>query len=461
MIKRLVNCVISDTVCNLDCAYCYVGQMQQHVRQSTRNPHSTEEIVRALSMRRLGGCCHMNICASGETLLVEGIVDLAEAFIREGHVVSIVTNGLASGQIHELCGLAEDVRRRLFLKISFHYLEMKKRGCLERFWENVGAVKAAGISFTVELTVNDASVPHIPEIREACRRHLGADCHVIESRRQDGRDWPRLTEMPVEEHQRAWGQFESPLFQFQQSIWGERRSEFCYAGDWVCSVDLKTGDVTPCFGGGKKLDNIYEDVESPIRFCAFGHQCPWGHCYAAYVLLAHGAIPELDAAVYAEERDRLCSDGTSWLQPEIRRAFSERLELENEPYSEKRRALTDFVMGQLYGNYSGMGPERLSRYVRPFFADRGVRRAAVYGAGRLGLALYELLRACGVEVACFMDRRYERLETPAVCVSGGARLTDVDLIIVTAYSEYRSIVHMLRESGNEARIISVLDLLEQ
>ena len=458
MIKRFINCCILDTVCNLDCEYCYVGQEGQHVRESTKNSHSVEEIRQALSFQRLGGCCHMNIFATGETLLADNIIELVEAFINEGHIVSIVTNALITKKIDELCGLSSDIKRRLFIKVSFHFLELKKKKLFTQFWKNVNKIKEAGISFTVELTVNDASVSYINEIQRECMDHLGAYCHVIEARIQDGKDWPRLTTMDVSAHQMAWKVFKSPLFEFQQTIWGQPRKEFCYAGDWICSIDLKSGNVAPCNGGGHVLDNIYTDIGRPINFCAIGHQCPWGHCYAAYVLLTHGAIPDFVTPTYAEERDRLCKDGTTWLQPEIRKAFSERLQEQNEQYSELRRQMTDFLMGCIYDNYDNSNKEELIYNLKSFMSSHGFRNVAIYGAGKVGIKLYELLEQCQIKVDCFMDRQFKELATPAPCIASESLLDGVDLIIVSVYYQYTGIKKMLRGNGNWMPILNLANI---
>lgn len=455
--KKLINCVFPDTVCNLDCEYCYVGQTNQHVRVSSKNEHSLEEIREALSYDRLGGCCHMNMCASGETLLVENIIELAKMFILEGHVVSLVTNGTVTEKIREICSLPEEIRNYLFLKVSFHYLELKRKGKSDIFWDNVRCLKNAKVSFTVEMTVNDETVPFADDVKQECMDNIGAVCHVIESRKQDGHNWPRLTGMAIEEHQKVWGQFQSSLFDFQQTIWGEKRTEFCYAGDWICSIDIKSGAVAQCFGGGQVLDNIYADTSREINFCAVGRKCPWGHCYAAYVLLTHGAIPEFTQLTYAEERNRKGTDGKDWLQPSISQTFSEKLESANNRYTEERKALTDFIMGVVYEGDSEVQNTLVEAMVE-WIEENAFHNIVIYGAGKLGLAIYNLLGQCGIKAACFMDRRYQCLQLPVACVSDSHCMEKADVIIVTVYREFSQIQKNLRKNGNSCRILNITQL---
>lgn len=456
-IKRLINCVFPDSICNLRCHYCYIGQQGGHVKQSSEQAHSVEEVLTALSNVRLGGCCHMNMCAAGETLLVPNIIELAKGFIEDGHVVTIVTNGLITNKIDELCNFPDSVKEYLFIKVSFHYLQMKEKNLLPKFWENIEKIKKAKISYTVELTVNDESVPYISEIHRECDENLGVDCHVIESREQDMTKFPRLTQMGLEEHLETWGSFHSELFEFQQTIWGEKRTEFCYAGDWVCSIDLKSGNVVPCFGGGHLLDNIYRNIEKPIQFNAIGHQCPWGHCYAAYALLTHGAIPDFTNVTYAEERNRICKDGSRWLQPSLEKSFSNQLSIENEKYNSLRMQLTDFVMGQVYDNYNSDNAGSLVAEFNKFFLGNKIKKAAIYGAGKVGKGVYNLLRKCNVEVVCFIDQNENIANLPIPCVSNKVKVENVDLIIVTVFNLFYEIEETLKQSGNE-NIINILSI---
>lgn len=456
-IKRLINCILSDTVCNLRCHYCYVGQQKKHVQKSLDNIHSVEEIRKALSYKRLGGRCHMNLCAVGETLLAKEIISLVEAFLEENHIVTIVTNCIARNKIKEILNLPYDLTDRLFFKISFHYLELKRKGLLDFFWKNVNMIKNAGVSFTVELTVNDESTLYIDEIQKECMNNIGSLCHVIESRRQDGKNWPRLTKLEVDEHKQHWERFKSPLFNFQQTIWSVKREEFCYAGDWIASVDLKSGILTPCFGGGRVLDNIYSDITKPIRFNAIGAKCPWGHCYAAYVLLTHGAIPDFKAPFYAEERNRVDTNGNEWLNGTIKKVFSSRLSETNSEYSDKRKIITNYVMGNVYCNFCDSDIKLVKEVIQDYLNKNNYKDIAIYGAGVLGIKLYETLKSMNIDIKYFIDKNYQSLTAPISCRSNCDNYDDVDLIIVTAYGWLNEIYNDIC-NRTSAEIISILDM---
>lgn len=63
-----------------------------------------------------------------------------------------------------------------------------------------------------------------------------------------------------------WNKFDTDLIKFQDSIWGEHRNEFCYAGDWISTLYLESGNFAPCFAGGPIIQNIFEDINEVIHF---------------------------------------------------------------------------------------------------------------------------------------------------------------------------------------------------
>lgn len=164
--------------CNLSCPYCYINQHRENKRKKYQCSHSPAEIRKALSKRRLGGQCFLNICAGGETLLEESIVPIIYELLKEGHYVGIVTNGLVTKNILLLCEFPEGLRKHLFLKFSFHYGELKRVGKLESYFETIKMVKEKGISFTLELPAYDELIPENKKIIQLCKDELGAAPHV-------------------------------------------------------------------------------------------------------------------------------------------------------------------------------------------------------------------------------------------------------------------------------------------
>ncbi|MDR1159465.1 MAG: radical SAM protein [Syntrophomonadaceae bacterium] len=349
MIKRFINCHFPVTACNLRCHYCYITQTGDFDKLPVRFNHSPQAMAGALSVERLGGVSNLNLCAAGETLLYPGITEITETFLKTGHFVSIVTNGTVSKVIDEISNLPGELTERLFFKFSFHYLELVRTNRLDTLFSNINICRQKGIAFTLELTANDESIPHIPDIMKICKSELGADCHIMEARDITQSHIPRLTGLSVEEHIKTWSVFNSPLFSFQQDIWGKNQNNsFCYAGDWVAHLELETGNLFQCFSG-KLIQNIFEDAEEPIRFLPIASLCPYPHCYTAYVCLVLGsAIPAINTPYYADFRNRVCVDGSEWLSPKVKQFFGTKCGENNELYSEERQFVINSLMTMEY-----------------------------------------------------------------------------------------------------------------
>lgn len=480
-IKRLINFVLPVTACNFTCHYCYVGQEGRNTGDMGSLQYSLEHIQRCLTTERLGGVCHINMCGLGETLLPDYAVKLADKMLENGHFVSVVTNGTATKRLHELCDFPQDYKDRLFIKFSFHYLELCKRNLLEHFFENVRMVKKNGIAFTVELTVNDESVPYIPEIQSISEKETGAVCHVIESRNMlDGLS--RLTRLPDQEHKEVWGSFHSDLFDFQQELWMEKRSEFCYAGDWICSLDVGSGNLMPCFGGGNMLQNIFEDTNEPIRFAAIGCNCQWPHCFAAYVLLSTGAIPEMDTPTYASFRDRRCIDDTGWLTPSVCEFFSSKLSESNKEYTESKKRYIDALMAFEYENKDMQhNLEEVGHGTAAALQARGIHSIAVWGKSRYTQWLLSILRDTQVDVKYVVDidfytdqqpgfldklrRRYKYSLKSLVAhrneqllLNRYDRLPEVDAMVITDWAHFHGIKEQIPKVYQE--LLSLAELAD-
>lgn len=335
-IKRFIDCYIPTQTCNLRCHYCYITQNRKFNNKLAEFAYSRETICKALSKERLGGTCLLNFCAGGETLLSSEVLPLVRSLIEEGHYAMIVTNGTLKKRFDEVATWPKEVLERLFFKFSFHYLELKRLDLLELFFNNVNLMKQMGASFTVEITPTDELIPYIDEVKAICMEKLGTLCHVTVARddRTDGIDV--LTKYNFEEYKKIWGQFNSELFAFKTEIFYQKRNEFCYAGDWSAYLNLGTGALRQCYCG-KLLGNIYEDVNKPIPFAAIGEQCTQPHCYNGHVFLTLGNIPELQTPTYAQMRNRVCSDGSEWLKPQMRALMSSKLSDSNKEYSSLRK----------------------------------------------------------------------------------------------------------------------------
>ena len=334
-IKRLILLNVPSSTCNLKCKYCYITIQNRWKSKPLTFNHTPQEIGEALSKERLGGACFFNICASGETLLPHGMVDTIEAILQQGHYIEVVTNGTLSKRFTDIIGFPGNLLERLTFKFSFHYLELKRLDLFDVFFENIRKIQKAGCSFTVEMTPVDELEPHIDDVKDMCLRELGALCHITIARNDLEKDITVLSNHSLEEYVNIWSQFKSKMLDFKKIIFQEKRREFCYAGDWSAYINLGTGNITKCYIP-ISIGNIF-DMGSPIKFEAIG-KCPIAHCYNGHVLLTFGLIPSLTTPTYADIRNRVCLDGTEWVNPRMKEFMEGKLKENNVEYSLVKRA---------------------------------------------------------------------------------------------------------------------------
>ena len=86
-IKKFIDIYVPTETCNLQCHYCYIALLNKFSQKIHPIGHTAKEIRKALSRKRLGGICMINICAGGETLLSEEILPIVKQLLEEGHYV--------------------------------------------------------------------------------------------------------------------------------------------------------------------------------------------------------------------------------------------------------------------------------------------------------------------------------------------------------------------------------------
>ena len=337
-IKRFIDCYIPTETCNLRCHYCYIAQKRKFNNKLAEFSYPKEYICEALSKERLGGVCLLNLCAGGETLLSDEVLPLVRDLLSQGHYVMIVTNGTVAKRFKELVSWPHEIIERLIFKFSFHYLELKRLGLLEQFFNNVNLSKRLGASFTVEITPSDELIPYIDDIKKICLEKLGALCHITIARDDRTNGIDVLSAYDFEEYKKIWEQFKSELFSFKSQIFYHKRKEFCYAGEWSAYLNLDTGVLRQCYCG-KILGNIYDNLMDPIPFEAIGHHCTLAHCYNGHAFLTLGDIPELNTPTYADVRNRICLDGSEWLSPKMKEFMKSKLCESNQEYSIIKKGL--------------------------------------------------------------------------------------------------------------------------
>ncbi len=330
-IKRLILGLIPNQKCNLKCEYCYISQVEAWDEPAPLQ-YSADHIARCLSQERLGGVSLINLTGNGETMLQPDIAALIEALLREGHYVEVVTNGTVTKRINEVLQLPPEYLERLFFKISFHYKELKRLNLLDKFFENVKAIRRAGASFTLELLAYDEIENDREEIKRICLENVGAVCHATIGRNDARKDKALLSGHENAKFRDIWKTLDSEMTDFKLDVIGVKRKEFCYAGAWSLFVNMYTGESQPCYWQPYN-QNIFSHPEKPIRFVPVGHTCTQPYCTNAHAHMTWGIIPELKTPAYCQMRNRTCENGEEWLTPACKTFFSSKLSESNREYA--------------------------------------------------------------------------------------------------------------------------------
>lgn len=341
-IKKLICINIPMPSCNLKCHYCYITQQHQWGMRNIAFNYSIEHIAECLTTQRLGGKCLINLTGSGETMIPVEMPQIIRCLLQNGHYLEVVTNGTLTHRFEEIARIDKNLLKHLEFKFSFHYLELKKRNMIDVFFDNVKLMQDCGCSFTIEVMPNDELIPFINELKELCIEKVGALCQLTVGRDDTQRGKKILTKLPINEYEKIWGSFESQMFRYKISIFGQKRKEFCYAGMWSLYVDLATGNAKTCYGQPIS-QNIFEDPQKPIIFSPVGYYCRQPFCYNGHAFLALGVIPELKAPSYADIRNRVCKNRKPWFSDEMYEVFSSKLYQSNDTISRKEKLKYTFI----------------------------------------------------------------------------------------------------------------------
>lgn len=328
--------LVGTTSCNLHCEYCYVWRRLGFHGENKLSNHSVSELCEGLSVERTGGICFINMCARGETLLADGIVEFTKGLLQEGHYVSIVTNATITKRIEEILSFSQELLKRLFFKISFHYKELKRLYLLDAFWNNVKMIKKSECSFTLEVTPGDGTEHLIEEIKEVCMDKMeGAQPHISFTRDSTKVGYDLLSEHSIETYRNIWGQFNSKMFDLKSDWYGKNmRNYTCYAGAWSYLVNAVTGEIKACYQR-KPVGNIFDKEMRAFPVKAVGKDCCIAYCFNNHAFLAWGCIPEIECSNYLDMRDRMSDKEGHWVKEPVYSFMQQKLRENNFEYIDR------------------------------------------------------------------------------------------------------------------------------
>lgn len=211
--QRYIGINLPTYGCNLECTYCYLNK--KNGSEAFPKLWHISKYIRFCLRKKKIGTAFIGICAYGETLLSDKITELCTDLLHEGHYLHIVTNGTYTSKIKDIISKAEEFEGHLMFKMSFHYLELKKKNLLGKFVESINVIKDSHASFTIELVPSDDLIPLIPEILKFSMKNFGAYPQLTIGR-DESNDMKLLTKLSNEEYFSVWSCFDSEMFELRK-----------------------------------------------------------------------------------------------------------------------------------------------------------------------------------------------------------------------------------------------------
>lgn len=346
--RRFIECLIPLTACNLKCSYCYVIHQGRRNNEQANFLYSPETIGKALSVDRLGGVSFISMTASGETFISPELPYVSLEILKQGHFINITTNGTLTSQIQKFLEVTEEYHSRIHISFSFHYMELKEKGLLDAFFDNIDRVRSAGCSMLLQINLADEYVPYWDEIKRLSKERVGAYPQVALTRERCGGIYKIMTQTMTDEAYIDKGrEMDSPLFDFTCQNFMVKRSEYCYAGYWSAKLNLCTGEMTGCYGLGVH-QNIFKDISKPIKWVPIGNNCKFCYCINSSHFISQGIIPELlPQPSYGQLRNR---ETAQWYTPQMKEFLYTQFEKTNELLPSSKRIFYNLLVRFYYSS---------------------------------------------------------------------------------------------------------------
>ncbi|WP_207638113.1 radical SAM protein [Butyrivibrio sp. FCS006] len=315
IMRKYIGLDIPAYGCNLNCSYCYLNNKSTGEGAFPPLTHSVQYVRYKLRREAIGGSALIGMCACGETLLADKFDDLCVELLKEGHYLIIVTNGIYTERIERLIKRAGKYSRHLIFKMSFHYLELKKRNLLKIYRDNIRLIDNSDASYTIELMPHDELMEFIPEIMDYSYKSFGALPQLTVGRDEaDSRKL--LTALSIDEYIDVWSVFKSEMFDLKMKYYMMHGTN-CNAGRDSFFIDLDSGAMRRCLFPDKQ-GNFY-DENADLNFDRVGDSCPLEYCFNCHAYVTIGILPDFEAPTLTEIRDRTTTDNKHWLKSDVRR----------------------------------------------------------------------------------------------------------------------------------------------
>ena len=299
-IVKSITAYVPGTVCNFRCKYCYISKAGNEHLQKGSYDYPLDTMIKAFSPKRLGGIAEIVVIGGGETLMDGTVVPFVHGLLQYGHVVTVVTNLTLNNRIEQLLNFPKEYLKRLIVKGSLHWEELKRLNKVDDFFSNMTKVIQKGASSYPFLVISREYMPYLEEINKICMERLGVLPHcsvamALEKTTDIARGGsvktdPECTQDFVDYINKT---YDSDVFRtIVQFVDIDVKKIFCYAGKWSFGVDLKNGSLIKCHGCPKEY-NFFENINKMPHLEAIGNNCQIASCALQYNFVGLGLIPEI------------------------------------------------------------------------------------------------------------------------------------------------------------------------
>ena len=299
-VRYSITVYVEGNKCNLNCSYCYIKNARwDDEPEKIKLDYDIEQMIKAFDTKRIGGIAEITVIGSAETLIVDSIIPFVHGLLRQGHVVTVVTNATLEKRIKELVNIEKKYLKRLIVKASLHYLELVRLNLLDVYFSNIKYVIESGASCFPFIIISNDYLPYLDEISQKCMENLEikpqcSPCNEVvdvDSILYDSKFNPEISEKLYEQIKKG---YDTRIFDaIVENKKFDSQEHFCYAGMWSFGVDFATGKMSKCHN--LPIDkNFYEDIEHFDLCEPVACSCGIESCCLQYNFFSEGLLPDYD-----------------------------------------------------------------------------------------------------------------------------------------------------------------------
>lgn len=297
IVKTITACV-PGTACNFKCSYCYIGSCcDEDHRIPTKFQYSVEHMVKAFNPKRLGGYADIIVIGNGETLIPPEVVPFIKGLLKQGHVVEVATNLTLNNRVEELLQTDKEDLKRLVMRPSFHYHELKRLNKIDDFFNNLNKFYEAGASCIPFMVICKEYMNDLDEIRDLFINKFGSLPQVTPTLAYEEKtDIKRGghvkcdPEITPEFKQLIKEKFNSNVFDLCCDYLDvDPKKVFCRAGECGFCVTLDNGNVQRCHACPSEF-SMFKNLKEKIDLGPIGNNCCINTCAMQYQFIASGFL---------------------------------------------------------------------------------------------------------------------------------------------------------------------------